>query len=142
MMAYFDSSALVKLVVEEPGSDDAAALWDAADAVLSNRVAYPEVRAALAAANRDHRLADAQLVDANTLWEDLWDALRVVELSVELGQWSGDLAQEHALSGFDAVHLASALMLAADNPVVATWDSRLHAATQAIGLPTLPDAAI
>jgi len=44
---YLDSSAFVKLVVEEDGSDLAAALWDGCDAAVSSRLAYPEVRAAL-----------------------------------------------------------------------------------------------
>lgn len=138
MIAYFDSSALVKLVIEEPGSDSSADLWDAADAVLSSRVAYPEVRAALAAAQRNHRLTDPQLAGATDLWAELWEALRVVELTDELAQRSGELAEEHALSGFDAVHLASALLFPAGELVVATWDGRLHAALVAVGLTTLP----
>ena len=47
-IVYFDSSAFVKLVVEGKGSDLAAARWDGCDAAVSSRLAYPEVRAALA----------------------------------------------------------------------------------------------
>lgn len=47
-LVYFDSSAFVKLVVEETGSDLAADMRDGCDAALSSRLAYPEVRAALA----------------------------------------------------------------------------------------------
>lgn len=140
MLAYFDSSALVKLVIEEVGSDDAARLWDGADVVLSSRVAYAEVRAALAAAQRNHRLTADQLAEAGHLWAGLWPAVRVVELSVDLGQQAGELAERHALSGFDAVHLASALLFPAAEVVVATWDSRLHAALRTLGLMTLPDS--
>lgn len=138
MIAYFDSSALVKLVIEEPGSEDAAVLWDAADAVVSSRVAVAEVRAALAAARRDHRLADDQLLDAKRLWAEFSDALRVVELSAELAQRAGDLAEGYALSGFDAVHMASAQLVTSDDLVVATWDARLHAAVLDSDLRTLP----
>ena len=42
-LIYFDSSAFVKLVVEEEGSDVAAALWDGCDAALSSCLAYAEV---------------------------------------------------------------------------------------------------
>ena len=55
-IVYFDSSALVKLLVEEDGTDLVAQLWDGCDAALSSRLAYPEVRAALAAAYRNHTL--------------------------------------------------------------------------------------
>jgi uncharacterized protein len=138
LIGYFDSSALVKLLIEEEGSNDAASLWDGADAVLCSRVGYPEVRAALASAHRAHRLTDDQLQQARGTWEDFWHALRLVELTGRVAQRAGDLSEEHALSGADAVHLASAELLAPDEPVVATWDSRLHAAASALGLIVLP----
>lgn len=68
-LVYFDSSALVKLVVEEHGSDLAAELWDGCDAALSSRLAYPEVRAALAAAG----LASALPVGPAHLLVAVWD---------------------------------------------------------------------
>ena len=139
MIAYFDASALVKLVVEEPGSDDAAALWDGADAVLSSSIAHAEVRAAIAAARRAARLTVEQREEAKHLWRRLWAALRLVEVSHDVGHHAGDLAEEHALSGFDAIHLASALLVDADGLIVATWDTRLATATLAVGIPTLPD---
>ncbi|MGL4745370.1 MAG: hypothetical protein ACRCXL_13400 [Dermatophilaceae bacterium] len=43
---YLDSSACVKLLVDEDGSDIAAALWDGCDAALCSRIGYPEVLAA------------------------------------------------------------------------------------------------
>src|ERR1035437_3695979 len=55
-IVYFDSSAFVKVVVEGDGGEVAATLWDGCDAAVSSRLAYPEVRAALAAAGRAHRL--------------------------------------------------------------------------------------
>jgi uncharacterized protein len=139
VIAYFDASALIKLVIEEPGSDDAAALWDGADAVLSSRVANAEVRAAIAAAHRAARLTTEQNAGAKRLWSQMWMALRLVEVSQDVGQHAGDLAEEHALSGFDAIHLASALLVDADGLIVATWDTRLATATIAVGIPTLPD---
>lgn len=138
MIGYFDSSALVKLVVEEARSEEAAALWDGADAVLSSRVAYPEVRGALAAARRAGRLTGAQLAEAKRMWTPLWDAVRVVELSADLAVHAGDLAEEHALSGFDAVHLASALLVSEGELILATWDSRLQVAARSSGLRVLP----
>jgi hypothetical protein len=69
-LVYFDSSALVKLVVEEAGSQLAAELWDGCDAALASRLAYPEVRAALAAAARNH---DALAIDDPALVIAVWD---------------------------------------------------------------------
>jgi len=126
-LVYFDSSALVKLVVEEPGSDLAAVLWDGCDAALSSRLAYVEVRAALAAAGRNHDLDADDLASALRTWEQFWAATRPVELTAAVEHRAGHLAQRHALRGADAVHLASALALDTPDLVVAVWDRRLHA---------------
>lgn len=136
-IAYFDSSALVKLVVDEHGSEEAAALWDGADAVLTSRVSHPEVRAALAAAQRAGRLDANAHRQAKADWEALHQALRLVEITPQLEHHAGDLAEQHSLSGFDAIHLASALAIAAP-VIVATWDGRLHQAARASGLATMP----
>ncbi len=137
-VAYFDSSALVKLVIDERGSEQAAQLWDGADAVLTSRVAHPEVRAALAAAQRSGRLETGAHRRARTSWEELHQAVRLVEVTPQLETDAADLAELHALSGFDAIHLASALTIAVARVVMATWDGRLHRVAQAVGLATLP----
>ncbi len=142
-LVYFDSSALVKLVVEEPGSPLAAELWDASDAALASRLAYPEVRAALAAAARNHQLGAAELRQAEQAWDEFWAATRKVELTADVEQQAGQLARSHALRGADAVHLASALAIGDNDLVVAVWDRRLRAGALAAGLqvgPASPDA--
>lgn len=137
-VAYFDSSALVKLVIEEDGSEDAALLWDGADSVLTSRVAHPEVRAALAAAERGARLDAEMHLQAKADWEQLRQSLRLVEVTAHLEREAGELVEQHALSCFDAIHLASAITIAAVPLVVATWDGRMHQAALAAGLATLP----
>jgi predicted nucleic acid-binding protein len=57
-LSVFDSSAFAKLLVEEQGSELASSVWDACDAALSSRLAYPEVGAALAVAARKDDLED------------------------------------------------------------------------------------
>jgi predicted nucleic acid-binding protein len=136
--AYFDSSALVKLVIDEQGSEEAALLWDGADVVATSRVAHPEVRAALAAARRSNRLdADLHLA-AKAAWDELRASIRLVELTADVEAMAAELAEDHGLSGFDAIHLSSALVLSELDVVVATWDVRLHRAAGDERLRTLP----
>ena len=137
-LVYFDSSALVKLVLDEVGSDIAATLWNACDVALSSRLAYPEVCAALAAAGRNHDLTEPEVSAATTDWEQFWASLRPVELSAEVERAAGSLAATHHLRGADAVHLASALALGASGLTVAVWDKRLHAGAVAAGLAVAP----
>jgi hypothetical protein len=137
-LVYFDSSAFVKLLAEEAGSDLAAQLWDGCDAAVASRLAYPEVRAALAAAARNHDLAEADLDDAERAWDRYWASTRPVELTAAVEQRAGQLARTHALRGANAVHLASALAIGDPGLVLAVWDRRLHAGAQALGLLTAP----
>ena len=137
-IVYFDTSALVKLVVEEAGSDLAAAMWDGCDAALSSRLAYPEVRAALAAAGRNHDLDQAQLATAEQAWEEYWSSARPVELTLSVGRHAGQLARLHALRGADAVHLASALAIGDPELIFAVWDERRHAGARSAQLLVAP----
>ncbi len=137
-LVYFDSSALVKLVLDEVGSDIAATLWNACDVALSSRLAYPEVCAALAAAGRNHDLTESEVSAATSDWELFWASMRPVELSVNVEQAAGSLAATHQLRGADAVHLASALALGSGDLTVAVWDKRLHASVAAVGLAVAP----
>jgi uncharacterized protein len=137
-LVYFDASALVKLVVEEEGSDVASTVWDGCDAALSSRIAYPEVCAALAAANRNHDLDDAGHASAMRDWEEFWAAVRPVELTRDVERRAGELAVRRALRGADAVHLACALAIDVPDLVVAAWDRRLHGAAAAEELTVVP----
>jgi len=137
-IVYFDSSALVKLVLDEPGSEVAAELWNACDAALSSRLAYPEVRAALAAAGRNHDLTESEVTAAADEWERFWASMRPIELSADVEKVAGELASVHRLRGADAVHLASALVLAPADVTVAVWDKRLHAGAAAVGRAVAP----
>jgi uncharacterized protein len=117
-LAYFDSSALVKLVGAEDGSDTASAIWDGCDAALSSRLAYPEVRAALAAAHRNPDMDDAYGL-ATEEWEAFLGSIRPVELTAAVSRRAGQLAHPRALSRTDAIHLASALAIDPADPVIA-----------------------
>lgn len=137
-VAYFDSSALVKLVVYEPGSDTADALWNDCAVATSSLLSYPEVRAAVAAVRRSGRISPAREAKAEREWEDQWSVIQPIELIDDLSRHAGHLAKLHSLRGADAVHLASALTIGEAGPLFACWDRRLSAAAQAEGLAVVP----
>lgn len=137
-IVYFDSSAFVKLVVDEHGSDLVAQLWDGCDAAVASRLAYPEVRAALTAAGRAHRLDPADQGRAETAWEGYWAATRAVELTESVADHAGLLASRHALRGADAVHLASLLAVGSSDTLFAVWDQRLRGGALAAGVHLAP----
>jgi hypothetical protein len=130
-VVYFDSSALVKLLMSEKGSDLAAEVWDGCDVAVSSRLAYPEVRAALAAAEQSGFITTRAFDEAESTWELYWGALRPIEVSPAVAQSAGRLTRDSRLR-------AVALALGLDELVVAVWDQRLHAASLEAGLRVAP----
>jgi uncharacterized protein len=120
---------LIKLVFDEPGSDIATELWDRAEAVASSQLIYPEARAAAAAAHRGGRIDARTLRSAVRSIDELCKELDVIGLDAVLARTAGELAERHALRGYDAVHLASAIAIEDPDLVMATWDRDLAAAT-------------
>ena len=114
MITYVDTSTLLKLIIEEPGSEAAAVVWDQSEALASARILYAEARAALAAARRGKRLTPAQHRQAVEILDDLWSQISIVEIDRDLIERAAELAERHGLRGYDAVHLAAALLVGAD----------------------------
>jgi uncharacterized protein len=108
VIAYFDSSALIPLLIEEPGSERAGRVWDVADHVTSVRLIHAEARAALAQASRLGRLGPCDLATAIDALDGLYDQLDLLEVDDPLVRRAGELAQHHALRAYDAIHLAAA----------------------------------
>lgn len=134
MIAYFDTSALIPLLIDEAGSERAGTLWDAADRVVTVRLSYPEGRAALAMARRLGRLSPRALRTARAGFEDLWAQLDRVEVTAALASRAGDSAEAMGLRGYDAVHLAAAETVAGPDLVVVAGDGPLCHAAAGLGL--------
>lgn len=114
MITYVDTSTLIKLLIDEVGTPEAAAIWDQPDTLVTVRVAHVEARAALAAARRRRRITTAVFRSAVAGLEMLWSQLSVVEVDEDLMRLAGDLATTHGLRGYDAVHLAAAHLVGAE----------------------------
>lgn len=138
MNVYFETSALVKLFLEELGADEARDLWDEADLVSVALIAYPEARSALASAQRARRISLAELVEVNGKLRRVWTQVQVIDLDEPVAVSAGDAAETFSLRGYDAVHLATVLTLQDESLVVATWDSDLRTAALEVGLRVAP----
>jgi len=134
--AYFDTSAVIPLLVEEQASSVVTELWEAATRLVTVRLLYPEARAALARARRDGRLDGRRHRVAVDGLDRLDAQFDHVEVTAELAARAGELADTEALRGYDAVHLAAAELVADDDLVVVTGDTALRAAAHRLGLAT------
>lgn len=134
MIAYVDTSALIPLIIDEPGSERAGRVWDHADHLTSVRLIYAEARAALAQAGRLGRLSDADLETAVDALGGLYAQLDLMDVDDPLVRRAGELAQQRSLRGYDAVHLAAAERVANETTVLVSGDRDLCTVAGALGL--------
>lgn len=137
MRLYLDTSALVKLYVEEDGSSIVRSAVEEAETVATSIVAYVEARAAFARQQRERTIP---LSDYRRLIRDFeadWRHYLVIEATEPLVRQAAELAEAHRLRAYDAIHLASASVLKEnleDSVSFASWDSQLQAAARREGL--------
>ena len=121
----------------EDGSELVAELWATRHRAMSSILSYPEGRAALAAARRGGRLAATAQARALAEFESLQSELLLVAIDTPLARQAGQLAEELALRGYDAVHLASALAVSGATALV-SWDRDLRRAAMQRGCAVAP----
>jgi predicted nucleic acid-binding protein len=141
VIAYFDTSALLKLVIAEAGADQARLLWEQASEIVVSRLAWPEALAALAAARRGRRLTGEGHAAAVRLFRTCFLRCTVVSVADHLVERAGQLAAGYDLRAADAIHLATALAVIEPDSVFVTWDKRLQQAATQAGLVTAPSEA-
>jgi len=111
---YLDTSAMVKLYAQEDGTARVRALADpsAGHDLYTVRLAGPEMVSALARKAQLGGISQNDASRATRLFRADWHSLyTIVEVAAAVCDRAMDLAQQHTLSGYDAVHVAGALVL-------------------------------
>jgi predicted nucleic acid-binding protein len=124
-------------VIVEDGSELVADLWATRHRGTSSILSYPEGRAALAAARRGGRLTANGYDRACEDFESLQRELLLVGIDAQIARQAGQLAEELALRGYDAVHLASALAVGGTITLI-SWDQDLRGAATQSGCAVAP----
>lgn len=137
MVIYLDTSALLKLYIEEEGQvlvEEAVAV---ATRVATSTVAYAEARAGLARRLREGDFTIGQHRDTILRLNEDWKTYSLLPVSNAVAYHAGDLAEWYALRGYDAIHLASAVRLVetAENAHFLAFDIRLADAARRANVP-------
>lgn len=136
MIAYFDTSALVPLVIEEPTSEACRRVWDDADDAVTCRLSYVETAAELAQAKRLGRLSARGQRAALIRLDGLWLQLQIAEVDQLLVERAAVIADAYGLRGYDAVHCASAEVINDEAAIAVSGDRQLLTAWHRLGLST------
>ncbi len=137
MILFIDSSALVKLYVQEDGSDRVRSAAQESDMLAVCRITWVEVMAALARRQREPTPGGADIATARLRFSADWPKYLCAELTPELAQLAGDFADTFALRAFDSVQLAAAELVRREVPGelrFACFDARLVKAARVLGI--------
>lgn len=141
MNVYFDSSALLKLYLEEHRSEETRQLANASSVLVCSLVGLAECVASIRRAMNTGRIRELEAAAARVQFEQRWKTVAHVDLDDELLARAADLAWKHGLKGFDAIHLASALLARdglAEPLTFATFDAALSRAAHDEGFEAWP----
>lgn len=111
MILYLDTSALVKLYIDEEGTSLVRRLVQESSIVATSKVAYAEARSAFARAHREKLIDTSTHDEIVAVLKQDWKSYFKLEITDELIDLAGELTLTHSLRGFDAIHLSSALTL-------------------------------
>jgi predicted nucleic acid-binding protein len=138
---YLDTSALVKLYIEENGSDIVNDRTDKATIVSTSRIAYAEALSAFVRCKDEKVLSKNNYDKCIACFKFDWEMYFVIEASEKVIKIAGDLIEKYSIRGFDSIHLASAMVLKKEinqNIDFMCWDNRLLEAAKKEGFKTWP----
>ena len=119
-VSYIDSSALLKLVVQEKETGALEAHLAEKDGLVASRLAVLECRRAL------KRVQNKRLLQA---LENVLEAVYLLEITPAILDRAAALGPRH-LRSFDAIHLATAMSVDDPDLDVITYDARMAEAAR------------
>ncbi len=141
MLLFCDTSALIKLLIDEPDSTQIHEATKRAELIAACRITWAEAMAAMARRQRDDPTSADDIEQARQRLIKLWSSFTIVEVSQQLVEAAGRFADGFALRGYDSVQLAAAhkLHITSEQSVTfACHDRRLNQAAQLLQLEVLP----
>jgi len=143
VILYLDTSALLKKYFKEDGSTDLIALWKGSKAIVTSSVTYAESTASIYRKKREVGDIDSGIFKSifDRFQKD-WKSFIRVDVNDDLNEAIDKMVATHPLRGFDAIHLASALVVhetVAEEFLFAGYDKKLSKVAREEGLITHPE---
>ncbi|HMV29457.1 MAG TPA: type II toxin-antitoxin system VapC family toxin [Anaerolineales bacterium] len=141
MNLYIDTSAIIKLFIQESYSDEIRSLVEVADLVATGLITRAETAAGINRLTRMGVLDQESCEIALGNFRKDWGEYHRIQVTEQIVIRADFLTGQYSLRGYDAIHLACALtwseLLGA--PVsLATFDKELYAAAKKSGLEVFP----
>jgi len=139
---YLDTSAWLKIYVQEEGSDIVEDAISNSEMVFTHLIAYTEIRAALARAERENRIDQSQKSQIIEAIEVDWATFNIIQPVEMLIRRAALHCEQFSLRGFDSIHLASAeaisIQMMSKETIFACFDRKLNKSARSLGMSILP----
>jgi uncharacterized protein len=131
---------VIKLLVDESGSDTAREIYRRASLKSASALGYVEAVSALTRGRNDGRFSVARFEGAIGELETIWNEIDIHAVTTDVIQEASQLVIDHGLRAYDSLHLATAVALArAENVIFVCWDRALRDAAESRGIPLEPE---
>lgn len=137
MILYYDTSALIKLYVEEEHSEPMERLAAQASAIAVSRITWVEAMAAFSRRAREQPRDASDIEGCKQSLRETWPNFAIMEFNQALAEAAEELAEAFALRAYDSVQLASARIMkqrTSENLLFACFDRRLQKAASMLGI--------
>ena len=141
MILFCDTSALLKLFIDEQGSESMINARSSSKGIAVCRITWAESMAALAQRSRFKGTNQSRLAQARSMFEQAWPGFVIADITQPLVEKAGVFAEAFALRGYDSVQLAAAHQLHEQFALPLTFacfDRRLNQAAKLLQLELLP----
>lgn len=142
---YLDTSALLKRYINEARAEETRQFLERADEIETIVITRVETASALARLVFSRSITDEE---GERVWKEFsgdWTILTRLQVTAQVVERAASLARQYRLRGYDAVHLASAIVSQENLGVpitLATFDRDLWEAGQKAGLEVWPQELV
>lgn len=141
MIIFCDTSALLKLFIDEQDSESMIKARSSSKGIAVCRITWAESMAAFAHRTRFKGANQAGLAQARSMFEQAWPGFAIADVTQPLVEKAGIFSEAFALRGYDSVQLAAAHQLHEQFALPLTFacfDRRLNQAAKLLKLKVLP----
>jgi predicted nucleic acid-binding protein len=131
----------VKRYFKEPYSEVVVSKWQEATEIVTSSVAYAEALASFFRKKRESGIDDALMEEIVGNLRADWNSFIRIQVNDELNEYIDRAIKAHPLRGFDAIHLASAMIVFGtfkSDFLFICFDQKLTRAAQQEGIKTFP----
>ena len=137
MILFCDTYALVKLYLQEKGSELMLKVARESTVIAVCRIAWVEAMSAFARRSREAPEETPLLNQVRGRFQQDWESFAMVEVTQQLVEQAGEYAEIFALRAYDSIQLAAAKTLqqgGSEKVSFACFNQRLQKVAQLLGL--------